>query len=374
MLRRTVKIQLILFVAITLAGVSYVGGNYAGLFHGLSRHACTVEADFQDASGIFSGAEVTYLGVGVGRVGKLHLIHDGARVDLHIDDCDKPQIPADTDANVADRSIIGEQYVDLVPASSGPPYLADGSVIPKSRTSIPLQPGTLLADVNGFVTTVDTGALRTTLQQLGDAFQVDDTSLGRLVNAGNALLSQANENLPQTLALTDKAGGVLDTQLAENDSLQTFSQSLRLLSQQLRSSNPDVQKLIDRSPGDLGSLRRFITTNRTDLGLLLSQLTVTGNLLVERLPDIRQILILYPLLPGGAMSAMGADGVAKTALVPNVNDPPDCTSGYGGTVHHSPSYTGNPAPNLSAHCAPPAGSGTEVRGSQNVPDPAPMAR
>lgn len=373
MLRRSVKFQLLPFVAITLAGVTYVGGNYAGLFH-LSRHACTVEADFRDASGVFSGAEVTYLGVGVGRVGQLHLIPGGARVDLHLDDCESPQIPADTDASVADRSIIGEQYVNLVPTSSGPPYLADGTVIPASRTSIPLQPSTLLADVNGFVTSVDTTALRVTLQQLGNAFQQDDTALGRLVDSGNALLSQANADLPQTLSLIDRSSGVLDTQLAESGSLQTFSHSLRLLSQQLRTSNPDLRGLLDKSPGDLDSLRRFVVTNRTDLGLLLSQLTVTGNLLVERIPDVRQILILYPLLPGGAMSAIGADGVAKTALVPNLNDPPNCTAGYGGTVHHAPSYTGNPAPNLAAHCSPPAGSGTEVRGSQNVPDPAPMSR
>ena len=44
MLRRTVKIQLVIFVAITLAGVSYVGANYVGFFHGITGHACTVKA------------------------------------------------------------------------------------------------------------------------------------------------------------------------------------------------------------------------------------------------------------------------------------------------------------------------------------------
>jgi len=372
MLRRTVKIQLVIFVAITLAGVSYVGANYVGFFHGITGHACTVKADFPDSGGVFTGAEVTYLGVGVGRVGDLHLIDNGVQIDLNLDNCGSAKIPADTDAMVANRSIIGEQYVNLVPNSSSGPYLADGATIPMSSTSVPLPPGNLLADVNGFVTTVDTKDLQITLDELGKAFSGDTMALGDLVDSGNQLVDDAQANLPQTLELVNRATGVLQTQLDEADSLQTFSHSLDLLSQQLKSSNPDIQRLLDESPGDLDSLQRFIVTNRTDLGLLLSDLSVTGNLMVRRIPDIRQILILYPLLPGGAMSAIGADGVAKTALVPNADDPPNCTSGYGGTVHHDPSYTGNPNPNLSAHCSPPSNE-TEVRGSQNVPDPAPLA-
>ena len=372
MLRRTVKIQLIVFVAITLAGVSYVGANYVGFFHGITGKTCTVRADFPDTGGVFTGAEVTYLGVGVGRVGDLHLIDDGVQVDLDLDDCGDPKIPADTNAMVANRSIIGEQYVNLVPNSSSGPYLGDGATIPMSATSVPLAPGTLLADVNGFVTTVDTRDLQTTLDELGQAFSGDTMALGQLVDSSNELLDDAQANLPQTLELTNRATRVLDTQLDEADSLQTFSHSLDLLSQQLKSSDPDLQRLLDESPGNLDSLQRFIVTNRTDLGLLLSDLSVTGDLMVRRIPDIRQVLILYPLLPGGAMSAIGADGVAKTALVPNSDDPPNCTSGYGGTVHHDPSYTGNPNPNLSAHCSP-TRSDSEVRGSQNVPDPAPMA-
>ena len=86
MILRVTKVQLVLFVLITFAGVSYVSANYVGLFKGLfGGSACTVHADFPDSGGIFSNAEVTYRGVAIGRVGAIHLLGDGVRVDLNID-------------------------------------------------------------------------------------------------------------------------------------------------------------------------------------------------------------------------------------------------------------------------------------------------
>src|SRR6266487_907451 len=113
MLRRTTKIQLILFVVITLLGVSYVSAQYIGLAKYVTGNkGCTVHAFFRDSGGIFTNAEVTYRGVTVGRVGSLAVVPQGTKVDLHLDSCSSPKIPADVAASVADRSVVGEQYVD----------------------------------------------------------------------------------------------------------------------------------------------------------------------------------------------------------------------------------------------------------------------
>ena len=69
-----------------------------------------VAADFKDSGGIFVNAEVTYRGVAVGRVTDMKLIDDGVRVVLTMDP-DADTIPADTEAVVATRSAVGEQYV-----------------------------------------------------------------------------------------------------------------------------------------------------------------------------------------------------------------------------------------------------------------------
>ncbi len=79
-----------------------------------------MDARFANSGGIFTNAEVTYRGVPVGRVGDLTLTQDGVSVALMIDDS-APQIPASAKAVVANRSAIGEQYVDLQPDTTRAP-------------------------------------------------------------------------------------------------------------------------------------------------------------------------------------------------------------------------------------------------------------
>ena len=114
--------------------------RWSGFFSG---GQCTIYANFKDSGGIFTNAEVTYRGVAVGRVGELKLLDDGVQVALDVDDCNSAKIPTDTKATVSDRSVIGEQYVNLVPPDDGHgKYLAQGETIPMSRTSIQVAPET----------------------------------------------------------------------------------------------------------------------------------------------------------------------------------------------------------------------------------------
>ena len=77
MIIRRTRVQLIVFVLITLVGVSFVGARYARLDRMLVDTSYTVVAHFEDSGGIFAGAEVSYRGVRVGRVEKLELTDAG---------------------------------------------------------------------------------------------------------------------------------------------------------------------------------------------------------------------------------------------------------------------------------------------------------
>lgn len=126
MITRTVKAQLLAFATVTAVGVSYVGARYTGLADALLDRGYTVRAEFTASGGVFPGAEVTYRGVPVGRVGELRLSGSrGVSVALEIED--GARIPANTLAVVANRSAVGEQYVDLQPRDSDGPYLRDGA-------------------------------------------------------------------------------------------------------------------------------------------------------------------------------------------------------------------------------------------------------
>lgn len=111
-LKRGVIIQLIAFAVITVVGVAIVSVNYIGLGRGLLGKQYVAYVDLTDSGGVFTNAEVTYRGVPVGRVGPIELTKDGIRVKLLLERGER--IPREgTKAVVANRSAVGEQYIDL---------------------------------------------------------------------------------------------------------------------------------------------------------------------------------------------------------------------------------------------------------------------
>ena len=87
MIRRGVKVQLVVFLIITIVGVSYVSARYVGLGDAAARRPATSSPPTsRESGGIFENAEVTYRGVAVGRVDRLRLADDGVHVDLRIDE------------------------------------------------------------------------------------------------------------------------------------------------------------------------------------------------------------------------------------------------------------------------------------------------
>jgi phospholipid/cholesterol/gamma-HCH transport system substrate-binding protein len=390
MLRRTTKIQLALFVIITLLGVSYVSAQYVGLAkYVVGDNGCKISADFTDSGGIFSNAEVTYRGVTVGKVGALHLNKTGDHIDLHLDNCSSPKIPASTGAIIANRSVVGEQYVDLVPPagtkSGQGPYIQANSNIPVSRTSLPTPTQTLLADIDKFVNSVHLDTLRTTVSELGKAVGGKGSDLGNLLDATNELLAAANDpaNLSATISLINDSASVLQTQIDEKEPLQSWTHSLNLLSQQLKASDGDIRHLLDKAPSDLDVVTKFVQNNGTDIGVTLANLITTGNLLVAHLPGVEEVLELYPALAAGGPTAFhnnqGALGlVLQKSITP---DPQDCgdikksREGYNGS-RRFPTGPGALAPapaNVAAQCTVPASTGRDVRGSRNVPGGDPVS-
>ena len=80
MITSRTKKQLIVFVIITLLGVTFVGARYARLDRLFYDSAYTVNAHFAQSGGIFTGAEVTYRGVGIGQVSDMKLTDEGVDV------------------------------------------------------------------------------------------------------------------------------------------------------------------------------------------------------------------------------------------------------------------------------------------------------
>ncbi|KAA2264750.1 MCE family protein [Solihabitans fulvus] len=378
MFTRRMRLQVGAFVLIALVGISYVGARYVGLGRVFGATGYVVQVRLADSGGIFSNAEVTYRGVTVGRVGPLRLTADGVEVDLDIDPS-APPIPADLEAVVADRSAVGEQYVDLRPKHEGGPFLASGAVIPQSVTKTPPPVDSLLTNLDSLATSVPTDSLRTVVDELDTAFQGAGPNLQVLLDNTRSFTKAAAEHLPQTTKLLADGRTVLTTQADESAAIKSFSGNLRLLAEQLKNSDGDLRKLIAVTPQVSEQVSGFLRESGPNLGVVVANLLTTANILSTRRDGLEQIFVTYPLVVAGGFTVAPGDGTAHFGLALNVFDPLPCTVGYEGTTIRpaNGTYTDNagtkrnatdPAPlNTQAYCALARGSSSAVRGAQNAP-------
>ena len=366
MIRRGTKIQLLVFLAITILGISYVSAKYVGLGRVLLGGGDIVTVDFARSGGIFEGAEVTYRGVAVGRVDRLRLADDGVHVDLRLDE--DARVPADTEAVVENRSAVGEQYVDLQPRSTGAPFLTDGDRIEERATDTPLPTEVLLLNLNRLVESVDKRDLVVVIDELGAAFSGTGRDLQRILDSGDALTREAVDALPETLRLIDDGETVLATQRASGSAIKSFAGDLADFSATLRASDGDLRTLLDNGIVASKEMEALIRDNRPAISALLANLLVSGQVTVARLDGLEQILVTYPDNVAGGYTVVPGDGTSHFGLV-LTGDPPSCVKGYEGTRKRTPESTGDVPANTDARCTLPRGSKSSVRGAQNAPAP-----
>lgn len=370
MITRRTRIQLLIFAVITLLGVTYVGARYAQLDRVIVDRDYTVTAHYPDSGGIFTGAEVTYRGVGIGTVGDLTLTGDGVDVELDIDNkWDK--IPRDTIALVGNRSAVGEQYVELQPQTDDGPYLVEGSEIDDVAT--PIATEKLLGDLSATVASVDREALATTVEELGKAFAGTGPDLQKIIDTGNSFIETADENFDVTTALIRDSNTVLRGQLASETSLRAFATQLSAFSSSLAGADKDLRRVIDSGSVAATQLRTFLEQNGVELSELLSNLVTTGRVVVKHLAGIKQMLVVYPYAVGAGQVVVGRRSVeqggsgfwdAHFGLILNPTSTP-CYAGYLAKRRNPEADRGDLPMPSDVGCTEP-GTKSNPRGLQNL--------
>ncbi|GAA4470550.1 MlaD family protein [Phytohabitans houttuyneae] len=325
MIRTGTKLQVLAFLVVSVLGIAYVAVTYVGLGDRLLGRGYLVEADFAEAGGIFPNAPVTFRGSPAGRVTAVRLHGDGVRVRMRLDG--DVRVPDALRAVVTQRSAVGEQYLDLRPERDTGPYLTDGSVIPRDRTGTPIAAETLLANLDALVRSVDPDDLAVVIDELGTAFEGNETALRTILDAGDALLTDAAASLPETVALIRDGRTALTAQADSAGAIREWADGLAKLAETLRDSDADLRRLLAVTPPAAAELVTLLRDLEPAIGTLLGNLVSVNGVAARRLPGIEQILVVYPLAVAGGFTVTPGDGTAHLGLVVNVDDPPSCKYG-----------------------------------------------
>jgi phospholipid/cholesterol/gamma-HCH transport system substrate-binding protein len=363
MITRATIVRAVLFVILTAGLVLFIGAHFLGLFSFVGAQDYNVRVPLQNANGLFERSEVTYRGVKAGIIEHLELTDNGVDAVLKLDG-GGPPVPSDLTALVADRSAVGERYIDLRPHRDGAPYLRDGDSIAPDRVMTPIPVESVLANLDKLAGTVPLPDLRTTVSELGKAFGNLGPKLQLLLDSTNALVTTANRTLPETVSLIHDARTVLNTQNDLSDPIKSFSSDLKKVTAQLKQSDPDVRHLLKTAPDAGRELSALVDESGKDLGHTVRELDTTSKITRDHLRDIQTVLQLYPGLAAAIPTILPTDGSdrARLGLVINFNDPPLCTKGYEATPYEDPKSVARFPINYRAYCREPLYSPTDVRG------------
>lgn len=212
------KKLLINLIAVAVLAVVMVGWVFLRLVGGgIGGGPFTVTVDLAASGGVFSNQEVTYRGVLVGKVGDMSLNDDGVNVDLLIDPEWENKIPADVEVTVRNKSAVGEQYVNLTPLSDGGDMLADGDVIDRERTHLPVDFQSLLKSLDLVLADISPDRTRNLVENLSDALRGRSEDIATIIESIGRLSETFADVGPEQQRLLDNATTAGDAFLRTKD-------------------------------------------------------------------------------------------------------------------------------------------------------------
>ncbi|HEX2212666.1 MAG TPA: MlaD family protein [Mycobacterium sp.] len=367
MFTRQIRVQLVIFTIASIIGVTVMAFGYlqAPVLLGLGRITVTVE--LPAGGGLYKFANVTYRGVKVGKVTDVSLSPAGAKATLSLGT--SPKIPADLVAEVHSISAVGEQYVDLLPRTSSPPYLRDGSVI--AAATVPPATGPMLDKASTLLNSIPRERLTALLDESATALDDAGYDLGSLIDSGSTLADGLAGVSAESRAVIDDSVPLLDGAVQSADATRTWVRSLAGVTDQLVDNDAQVRTLLQDGPAALDEVSRLMSEVKPTLPVLLANMTSLGKVAVTYNPSLEQLLVLVPSFFAGlgALSHIAnATGLPLGNFRVGMGDPPACTVGF-----LPPSQWRSPADTTTIdtpdglYCKLPQDSPIVVRGLRNLP-------
>jgi len=360
---RGVKVRLVAFVVLSAVGIVYVASSFLGFTDRLLGRGLSIEATLPASGGLFTGSEVTYRGVKVGKISGMDVTPEGLRVRMALEDGTK--IPLDSKMYVHNLSAVGEQYLDFEPPDNEGPYAENGDVLRGDEESLPTSEEVLLTQMDSLVTSLDGAELSTVVTEAGMMFRGTANPLQRMVDSGTQFVDEAAANTEPTITLLKTGQTVLQTQADHEQDIRTFARDLADLTGTVRTSDQDIRTILQGGPPAVREVNSLLKGLEPTLPVFLSNLVTVNQVMVTNLPAVEQMLVVFPHVISAGFTGTPGDGYGHINLQFNNNVPP-CTKGYKPPSRWRPATDMSDGPVFPAECRDPRAQ-PGYRGTQQKP-------
>lgn len=260
------SVALLMAVA-ALSGCSFSGINSKPLpftkGHGEGSYTVTVVMD--NAVNLVTNSEVKVDDVSVGSVRKIEFKNWKAELTIGLDP--NVKLPANAEARIGQKSLLGAEYLELAPPAGepSPEKLAQGDVIGLDRTSRYPETEEVLSGVSSLLNGGGLGQLQTITQELNKAFggrQSDIRSFVSNLETFVATLDAQKGDIVKAISALDRLSATYAAQQVTVDrALRDLPRGVEALASEREALTGSLQSL-----GRLGdATHRLVTSTQDDL-------------------------------------------------------------------------------------------------------------
>jgi virulence factor Mce-like protein len=274
-------------------------------------------AVFTGVVGLYEGNDVRVLGVKVGEVDKVTPQGNQVLVEMLVERGVK--IPAEAKAAIVAPSLVSDRYVQFTPAYTAGAQLAEGTVLPRERTSTPLEVDDLYASLNRVSVTLGpngankNGALSDLLNTLAKNAEGNGQALNDTVTQLSQLSSTLSNNSGDLFKTVDNLQK-FTTMLADSDAaVRQFSSQVTDVTAFLASERADLAAAVNQLSIALGMVQQFINDNRAHLKSNVDKLASVTQVLVDQRASLAEVLDIAPVALSNIINTYnGASGTLDT--------------------------------------------------------------
>lgn len=304
-----------IFTALLLIA-ALVAGMWYAFFR--SPDIRTVHAEFPYVNGLYTGSKVTVLGVHTGQITAIE--PQGTKVRVTMEMPGDVKLPENVEAFVLNPSVISDRHLDLGPAYTDGPELADGATIPLDRTHAPISWDQLMESVSTLTSLMGTGEedgeaglapLLNTTAETWDGRGEDFSQALTALASATGIIGARTEDIS---SLIDSLHQLMVTFQSRQVSLDGLIRSMSALTDQWADSNPDLTTPLEDLRTVFNEINGFILHHGEDVGVVAENLEELGNTLVANQQGLAEFMDLAPLMMQNLSSTIGPDRRGRIRL------------------------------------------------------------
>ncbi|GAA4548852.1 MCE family protein [Pseudonocardia xishanensis] len=311
-------------------GVVVVGLLVAGLVVLIQGGSKTGVAYFASVKNVYPEDRVRIQGVDVGEITAIE--PEGDSVKVTFDYASKYDLPADAKAAIISPTLVATRFLQIAPAYTGGPVLADDGIIPQDRTASPLEFDDLKKEIGNLSQALgpdgidEDGALKRFADTVAaNAAGGQGARFNQMVREASAAVQTLTDGREDLFGTVRNLQAFVTALSAMDEQIVEFNGRLSTVSSFLNDNTDELTAALQGVDAAARAVQEFVDTNGAPLNTAVDKLGRFTRTLADSRDDLATILHVGPstLMNLFNIYSPRSGSLSGALVVDNLNTPAD---------------------------------------------------